>query len=816
MKKLTKISKIILAITMLFSQLSSVVTVLADEIMTKSLITSLTAVTDDELGYVEKYELTYTSEKKDYDEEKEYTVELQPIFTYLDEIPEIGDKITITKTGAELNDENKYELNEVSSIYNGVFDLVITVKDEDTVVYKDKITYTVDTVKSGLVGALNSGEVEPINETLGEISTGEYNIDEAKEYTQNLVIIPGDLSPYSIYKVTKGEEELYKGVGSKIPELIINGSVTNTGNLTSGTYNTSDTIVVEKLDDNGEVEYGMEYTYNATLNYYNSDEELSQIYDLSFDNGYLYEDAINYNSSLEVSKISDLLDKLENTDLELKVYNENNEELDLTDEEVLNSEIKNNYKLEFTKTDIGTYTYLVVITGDNTGDNHFTKEDIEKTLKDYLEENKVLSMDVIGKSDEEKGTLNFHDIVHFNNALNNGSNDYIENTDLSLVFGEVPSEIVVGDTFDLQVLVNSSNALDYINGINAKVTTDGSVLKLTNIKINDKLMSEVKDNNLVAVGTKIGSDEVLLTLTFTAISKGTGEVSLSGELAKDTIDSIEEFTSITKEINVTRSLSSNNNLSSLKSSVGTFDIAFDKDVTVYTLTVPYDTESVILSGGLEDINSVVDGLIEYKLTEDKTVANITVTSESGEKKVYTVYIIKEAKPVVTPVVYYYSSNNYLKSLEIEGYEITFDKETLEYKIKVKSDVTSLDIKAIPESNKSRVEITGNEKFKKGNNTVTITVTAEDGSTREYKITVDKEAEKKDALTEIEDSSNTAEKIVIIILIILVVLGLLYLIFKKDDEEKIVSVEPKKDITPKKETTKVQENNIKKNQTKKKK
>lgn len=816
MKKITKISKIILAITMLFSQLSSVVTVLADEIMTKSLITSLTAVTDDELGYVEKYELTYTSEKKDYDEEKEYTVELQPIFTYLDEIPEIGDKITITKTGAELNNENKYELNEVSSIYNGVFDLVITVKDEDTVVYKDKITYTVDTVKSGLVGALNSGEVEPINETLGEISTGEYNIDEAKEYTQNLVIIPGDLSPYSIYKVTKGEEELYKGVGSKIPELIINGSVTNTGNLTSGTYNTSDTIVVEKLDDNGEVEYGMEYTYNATLNYYNSDEELSQIYDLSFDNGYLYEDAINYNSSLEVSKISDLLDKLENTDLELKVYNESKEELDLTDEEVLNSEIKNNYKLEFTKTDIGTYTYLVVITGDNTGDNHFTKEDIEKTLKDYLEENKVLSMDVIGKSDEEKGTLNFHDIVHFNNALNNGSNDYIENTDLSLVFGEVPSEIVVGDTFDLQVLVNSSNTLDYINGINAKVTTDGSVLKLTNIKINDKLMSEVKDNNLVAVGTKIGSDEVLLTLTFTAISKGTGEVSLSGELAKDTIDSIEEFTSITKEINVTRSLSSNNNLSSLKSSVGTFDIAFDKDVTVYTLTVPYDTENVILSGGLEDINSVVDGLIEYKLTEDKTVANITVTSESGEKKVYTVYIIKEAKPVVTPVVYYYSSNNYLKSLEIEGYEITFDKETLEYKIKVKSDVTSLDIKAIPESNKSRVEITGNEKFKKGNNTVTITVTAEDGSTREYKITVDKEADKKDALTEIEDSSNTAEKIVIIILIILVVLGLLYLIFKKDDEEKIVSVEPKKDVTPKKETTKVQENNIKKNQTKKKK
>ncbi|UKI27710.1 MAG: cadherin-like beta sandwich domain-containing protein [Bacilli bacterium] len=66
------------------------------------------------------------------------------------------------------------------------------------------------------------------------------------------------------------------------------------------------------------------------------------------------------------------------------------------------------------------------------------------------------------------------------------------------------------------------------------------------------------------------------------------------------------------------------------------------------------------------------------------------------------------------------------------------KILLEYNIKVKSDVTSLDIKAIAEDSKASVEINGNEKFKKGNNTVLITVKAEDGSTREYKITVNKE------------------------------------------------------------------------------
>ena len=60
-----------------------------------------------------------------------------------------------------------------------------------------------------------------------------------------------------------------------------------------------------------------------------------------------------------------------------------------------------------------------------------------------------------------------------------------------------------------------------------------------------------------------------------------------------------------------------------------------------------------------------------------------------------------------------------------------------------------------------------------------------------KITANKESEKKEALTEIEGNSNTAEKVVIIILIILVVLGLLYLIFKKDEQE-VATVEIKKE------------------------
>lgn len=788
MKKITKISKIFLVLTMIFSQLSSVVTVLADEITSKPLDASLAAVTDEELGYVEKYTLTYKSEKQDYDEEKEYTIELESSFEYLNGTIENGTDVVVTKTGSELNNEvNSSDLDPISTYYNGVYNLKITVKDNAAVIYEESIPYVVNTVKSGLVGTLNNGEVEPTNETLGIVSTGEYTVNEEKEYTQNLMIVPGNLSPDSNYKVTIGENEMLM-TGEDIAQSTFDGSKINTTSSLGGLYNTNDIITIEELDNNDVVINTIDYTYDASINYdKNNDEALSELTGLSLNNGYLYEEAIGYNNSDSVTSIKEIVDSLVNTDIELSIYDENNTLLDLTNEEVLNSQLKNNYRVVFTR---GTeVTYTVVVTGDNTSDNNFDSDDMKVTMNDYLEGNKVLSMDVVKGEDDEEGLLTFDDIMKLNTELNPATSGDV-NINLGLVYGGLPKEIYVGDTFKLNVLVKSENASDYINGINALVTI-GNNLKLTNVTYNSNLIGTFKDNNLVAAGKDLKNEEVLLTLEFTAIKEGKDSITLSGSIAKN--ENIEEFENLTTEVNVIRKISSNNNLSSLKASVGTFDIAFDKDVTVYTLTVPYDTESVILSGSLEDITSTVDGLIEYKLTDDKTTANIIVVAEDSTIKVYTVYIIKEAKPenVATPVTYYYSSNNYLKSLEIDGYEITFNKETNEYKITVKNDVTSLDIKAIPEDSRARVEITGNEKFKKGNNTVTITVTAEDGSTREYKITANKESEKKEALTEIEGNSNTAEKVVIIILIILVVLGLLYLIFKKDEQE-VATVEIKKE------------------------
>lgn len=86
-----------------------------------------------------------------------------------------------------------------------------------------------------------------------------------------------------------------------------------------------------------------------------------------------------------------------------------------------------------------------------------------------------------------------------------------------------------------------------------------------------------------------------------------------------------------------------------------------------------------------------------------------------------------------------STNKALKELVVEDYKLTpdFDAETTKYSLTLKDKDEKLNIKAIPADGKAKVDITGNENFKVGNNIVKITVTAADGTTRIYSIAVTK-------------------------------------------------------------------------------
>ena len=767
MKKITKIMKLIMVSIMAFSQLGTSFKVLADTISENSNIkVNLSEVMDENNLYVDHLSLSYGNgnfdEVTDNDDgtfdDKNYDVVLTSSYTYLDGTV-VTDNNTIVKTGKELNNDNIYDFTYGKFNFDGTFKLEFKILENGVVIYSEDLDSSIKNNNKGVYGTLfGEEEIAPVEDNI-------YNVNIPLNYTQKLGIRVGELSPEESYLVSVNGTSIGTYTGEELISAKFDGSTTDLTNVFGGEYTYTDTITLS--NDLGVV-YSYDYTANIKYDK-NNDNELYDLTGLEFNNGYLFINAKNYDKNLDVMKVSDLLDKFIQSDISVIVKDSNG--ILVTDND---SELYNNYVVELTKGN--TISYTVVVVGDANNDNIFDRNDLGLTIDGYLSGTNMPSMDVYTSNDDEEfGTITFDDVRVLNNALReNPITDYE---------GSVPSNVFVGDSFEVNVIVNSDDVSDYIDGINALVSVNDKLM-LTDVKFNDTFSGNYKDGHVVGVGDTLYNDDIMLTLVFTATGIGIGSASISGEVSK--VYDAYDFEDLGFDVQIIRNISSNNDLASLNSNVGTFDREFDRDVTSYTLTVPYDTESVILSGSTFDMYSTVSGLVLYELTSDETIATITVTAEDGSTKVYTVRIVKEAKPVVTTsnISYVYSSNNYLKTLEIADYDIDFDRLVNEYRIRVDSDVNSLDIKAIAEDNRASVEITGNENFKTGDNTVIIKVTAENGDVNEYKLIVNKKAPKKNAVTVTDDSSNTAEKVVIIVLIVLVVLGLLYLIFKKDDEDEV--------------------------------
>lgn len=83
-----------------------------------------------------------------------------------------------------------------------------------------------------------------------------------------------------------------------------------------------------------------------------------------------------------------------------------------------------------------------------------------------------------------------------------------------------------------------------------------------------------------------------------------------------------------------------------------------------------------------------------------------------------------------------SSNSYLTSLTIDGYELdnAFDKETLEYTVTLKAETEKIKINAQLADSQATVTGVGEVNVSDGTNVFEIIVTAENGSKRTYKLT----------------------------------------------------------------------------------
>ena len=126
-----------------------------------------------------------------------------------------------------------------------------------------------------------------------------------------------------------------------------------------------------------------------------------------------------------------------------------------------------------------------------------------------------------------------------------------------------------------------------------------------------------------------------------------------------------------------------------------------------------------------------------------------------------------------------SNNANLKTIELSEGKIEFNKDTLEYTINVKNKVDKIKVNSTLEDSKASVEGNGEYELKAGVNEIKLSVKAEDGTVKEYKIKVIRDIKEKTSRKKLETNyTNLIIVIIIDVVIILVTIITLIIIHKK--------------------------------------
>ena len=155
---------------------------------------------------------------------------------------------------------------------------------------------------------------------------------------------------------------------------------------------------------------------------------------------------------------------------------------------------------------------------------------------------------------------------------------------------------------------------------------------------------------------------------------------------------------------------------------------FDKKTTEYYVVVDLSVDELEITATAEDSNATVKISGNTQLEEGENTIIIVVTAEDSTERTYKIIVTKTDNAELV--------NANLKSLYVKGFEIypTFSSKIYKYNLTINEKIYSLEILAEAENENATIEIKGNNQLKEGNNTITITVTAEDGITkREYSI-----------------------------------------------------------------------------------
>lgn len=294
------------------------------------------------------------------------------------------------------------------------------------------------------------------------------------------------------------------------------------------------------------------------------------------------------------------------------------------------------------------------------------------------------------------------------------------------------STVYEGATFDITLYVNEKGSNGGLAAFGGRLKYDSSKLTLVSAKSLAPFNVDINKATNKLGGFSSGSAYItgysnIMRFTFKATALGKTTVSFQAEDQPDKEQGTVNITSSSKTITVTEPPSSNNNLSSLSTNKGS--ISFNKNTTKYTLNVANDVSSITITAQAEDSGALVSGVGTKSLVYGNNTIKVVVTAANGDKKTYTIIVNRKDNR---------SSNNKLSSLSVKEGSLNpkFYANTESYKMNVPFSVTEVHVKAVADDSKSKISISGaTGLIAEKNNVVTIKVTAENGSVKNYIINV---------------------------------------------------------------------------------
>lgn len=391
----------------------------------------------------------------------------------------------------------------------------------------------------------------------------------------------------------------------------------------------------------------------------------------------------------------------------------------------------------------GSNTFIVKVTAASGASKNYTIN-ITRSLN---ANNKLQTLEVV----DHNLSPAFHKNI---NSYNVTVESYVSNIIINAT-PEVSTSEVVGtgnktlktgtNTFNIEVTSEDGQKNTYVIVVTKKASNDSS---LSSLSIKETNINETFQRDLLVYTANVPNDINQVTISATASDEnaksvtGTGIVKLNtgNNTVKITVTA-EDNTTTTYTVVITRAKSNNANLTSLTLSDSyNLNETFNKDNTNYTATVPNSASKITINATPEDENATISGLGQVNLNSGSNPINVIVTSEDGTQKTYKIDIFREL-----------SSNANLKSLSSTNGLISpaFNKNIKDYTLTVPYEVENADLNAEAEDNTATVTITGNTNLSMGDNNVSITVTAEDGSINTYNLIITRQPSSNNYLSTLE-------------------------------------------------------------------